>query len=238
MVSRLIYCFKDEPVRLKKIFLSTLVQLLLILLFKITAVWTALLIAILLLNIFTYYSERIIKNINSARLVSFFLWFLIFGFFTSSYMGLEFNNVLIMRLLKLKNYFMFLSGIEQINWLKANVIIMALLVLLNEANIFIRYFFELFSLAPKSSSNDNENEVDSAEYNAGRIIGMLERILIFSFMLAGQYAAIGFIIAAKGFTRFKELDDRKFAEYVLIGTFLSALTAIVITLLVGNTALY
>ena len=34
------------------------------------------------------------------------------------------------------------------------------------------------------------------------------------------------MLAAKGFTRFKELDDRDFAEYVLIGTLLSSSLAI------------
>ena len=63
---------------------------------------------------------------------------------------------------------------------------------------------------------------------------MLERILIFLFLIENQYAAIGFILAAKGFTRFKELEDRHFAEYVLIGTSLSALSAIAVSLIVKS----
>ena len=39
-------------------------------------------------------------------------------------------------------------------------------------------------------------------------------------------------MAAKGLTRFKELENRGFAEYVLIGTLLSSSLAIVIGLLV------
>jgi hypothetical protein len=46
------------------------------------------------------------------------------------------------------------------------------------------------------------------------------------FILRGQYGAIGFVLAAKAFTRFKALDDRPFAEYVLIGTLLSACLAL------------
>ncbi|MFC1725854.1 hypothetical protein ACFL4T_09515 [candidate division KSB1 bacterium] len=67
---------------------------------------------------------------------------------------------------------------------------------------------------------------------AGVIIGMLERILILFFLLKGQYAAMGFIIAAKGFARYSKMDDRAFAEYVLIGTLLSATIAAMIALLI------
>ncbi|WP_319561159.1 hypothetical protein [Marispirochaeta sp.] len=55
----------------------------------------------------------------------------------------------------------------------------------------------------------------------GRIIGYLERAIILVLMLTDNIGAIGFVLAAKGFTRFKQLDDRDFAEYVLIGTLLS-----------------
>jgi hypothetical protein len=51
-------------------------------------------------------------------------------------------------------------------------------------------------------------------------------------VLAGQYTAIGFIVAAKAFARFKELEQRAFAEYVLVGTLLSVLLAVVSALLV------
>ncbi|MCB1318491.1 MAG: hypothetical protein KDK27_21140, partial [Leptospiraceae bacterium] len=53
------------------------------------------------------------------------------------------------------------------------------------------------------------------------------------FILSGAFEAAGFIMAAKGFARFKELDDRNFAEYVLIGTLLSAGFAILIGIFVA-----
>jgi hypothetical protein len=70
--------------------------------------------------------------------------------------------------------------------------------------------------------------LDQREYNAGRFIGMLERLLVYGFVLKGQHAAIGLILAAKGFARFKELDERDFAEYVLIGTLLSVTSAVLV----------
>ncbi len=47
-------------------------------------------------------------------------------------------------------------------------------------------------------------------------------------MLQGRYAAIGLMLAAKSFARFKETDDRDFAEYVLIGTLLSVTSAVAV----------
>jgi hypothetical protein len=51
-------------------------------------------------------------------------------------------------------------------------------------------------------------------------------------VLLGQYGAIGFVLAAKGLVRFKELENRDFAEYVLFGTLLSALISILVALII------
>jgi hypothetical protein len=55
----------------------------------------------------------------------------------------------------------------------------------------------------------------------GATIGVLERLLIVVFVLSGAVAAIGFVVAAKTLARFKQLDDRDFAEYYLLGTLAS-----------------
>ncbi len=60
----------------------------------------------------------------------------------------------------------------------------------------------------------------------GATIGALERLLIVAFMLTGAEAAVGFVIAAKTIARFKQLDDRGFAEYYLLGTLASVSVAI------------
>lgn len=77
-----------------------------------------------------------------------------------------------------------------------------------------------------------DEKVDQLEYNRGRLIGNLERILLFLFVLTGSYEALGFIIAAKGLIRAKEFNDRNFAEYFIIGSLSSALVAVVIGLIV------
>jgi hypothetical protein len=58
----------------------------------------------------------------------------------------------------------------------------------------------------------------------GRYIGWLERALVMLLLLINQPGGIGFLIAAKSILRFSEIkdsDERKIAEYIIIGTFLS-----------------
>lgn len=65
--------------------------------------------------------------------------------------------------------------------------------------------------------------------DAGRWIGMIERILILTFVLINQFTGIGFLIAAKSILRFSDIknpDDRKEAEYILLGTMVSFIVAI------------
>lgn len=83
---------------------------------------------------------------------------------------------------------------------------------------------------------------------AGRWIGILERILILTLVYTQQFAAIGILVAAKSILRVIDKPDRsnsdkgfiqpfssrKHTEYVLIGTFLSLsislLTGLIITM--------
>ncbi|HEV8489266.1 MAG TPA: DUF3307 domain-containing protein [Candidatus Limnocylindrales bacterium] len=60
----------------------------------------------------------------------------------------------------------------------------------------------------------------------GATIGVLERLLIVAFVLTGSTAAIGFVVAAKTLARFRQLDDRDFAEYYLLGTLASVAVAL------------
>jgi len=65
----------------------------------------------------------------------------------------------------------------------------------------------------------------------GATIGVLERLLIVTFILTANQAAVGFVIAAKTLARFKQLDDREFAEYYLLGTLASVSIAVATGLL-------
>ena len=69
--------------------------------------------------------------------------------------------------------------------------------------------------------------VDVEEYNRGRLIGNLERIVLTIVVAAGSYAALAFLVAAKGVVRADEFEkNRDFTEYFLIGSLASVLVAL------------
>ncbi|MEP7230822.1 MAG: DUF3307 domain-containing protein [Ginsengibacter sp.] len=69
--------------------------------------------------------------------------------------------------------------------------------------------------------------------NAGKWIGIAERLIILIFVTQGQYSAIGLLIAAKGIIRFNEKDRQEIkTEYLVIGTLLSIGIAIVTGLII------
>ena len=76
---------------------------------------------------------------------------------------------------------------------------------------------------------------------AGKYIGVLERVLVLIFVLLQQYGAIGFLVAAKSIMRFSEKSETKLrekTEYILIGTLLSfaiaLISGLVVKLLTGS----
>lgn len=79
---------------------------------------------------------------------------------------------------------------------------------------------ELMATWSKALKDSNEESLN----NAGKYIGMLERLFVFIFVVTGNWEGIGFLLAAKSVFRFgdlKESKDRKLTEYILIGTLLS-----------------
>ena len=70
--------------------------------------------------------------------------------------------------------------------------------------------------------------------NAGKTIGYLERLIVLIFLMYQQFGAIAFVLTAKSVARFKDIEkDQRLAEYYLIGTLMSVVSAIVIALLLG-----
>ncbi|MFT4830968.1 MAG: hypothetical protein ACI815_000607 [Psychroserpens sp.] len=60
--------------------------------------------------------------------------------------------------------------------------------------------------------------------NAGKYIGIIERLFVLLFIIMGRWEVIGLLITAKSVFRFndlKESNNRKLTEYILIGTLLS-----------------
>lgn len=81
-------------------------------------------------------------------------------------------------------------------------------------------------LAPLSEQLNSTDESDATGglVNGGKYIGWLERALVFLLVSVGAPAGVGFLITAKSILRIGEVKDgadRKLAEYIIIGTFLS-----------------
>jgi hypothetical protein len=67
--------------------------------------------------------------------------------------------------------------------------------------------------------------------NAGKWIGIIERIIILTLVFNHQYAAMGLLITAKSLLRFSEANRAEIkTEYLLIGTLISITLAIIIGL--------
>ena len=85
---------------------------------------------------------------------------------------------------------------------------------------------------PMTGSGSKDRAIAAAALpRIGATIGVLERLLIVTLILTGAEAAIGLVIAAKTLARFRQLDDRPFAEYYLLGTLASVSVALMSGLL-------
>jgi len=120
--------------------------------------------------------------------------------------------------------------------LRTLAIASSLLLCLKPANIIIKNILDIFHIEapgePFHHTGREPLEEDSRGLpNAGKLIGITERLLAFILVLFGQYGAVGLIIAAKSILRFR---NTKQSEYVLVGTLLSFGMAIFLALLVSQ----
>lgn len=97
------------------------------------------------------------------------------------------------------------------------------LIILSPSAVFIRMMLERLT-----ANFSSEGSLPLA----GQSIGMIERVLMLSFILLDQFAGLGFLLAAKSVFRFGDLSaskDKKLTEYVMLGTLLS----VSVTLFIG-----
>ena len=97
-------------------------------------------------------------------------------------------------------------------------------IILDPASVLIRKLF--ISISPKTYS-----KAYSEELKAGNIIGKLERTIIAILLLNNQFGLIGFVLTAKSIARFKQMEDKNFAEKYLIGTLTSFLIVLITVLI-------
>jgi hypothetical protein len=100
----------------------------------------------------------------------------------------------------------------------------AFLVATRGGTHFVRGLLDRLRIGDRPD-RDSHLLIDPPTFAAGRVIGELERALLLLFALDGNYAAAGFLVAAKGFIRAREAAAPGFAEYVVVGTLASFLFA-------------
>jgi hypothetical protein len=85
------------------------------------------------------------------------------------------------------------------------------------------YLVEMLLPMKKIVNQDNNNNRinNISEINYGAFIGCLERITIVLLGLLNLWSSIALVITAKSIARFKQLEDKDFAQKYLIGTLLS-----------------
>lgn len=105
-------------------------------------------------------------------------------------------------------------------WLAA---IVAVLICWKPANIFIKLMLKYYSV--------NMPAENASGFNAGALIGTVERWLILVFVCLQRYDALGLLIAAKSIIRFGDKETAK-TEYVLAGTLLSIFIAVLAGIMV------
>lgn len=108
------------------------------------------------------------------------------------------------------------------------VFIVCLVSITKPCSVIVKMFISSFNFEKKS-----DKDKDSLD-TAGMWIGILERILVFIFIIGGWWSAIGFLFAAKSVFRFGDLskeNQRVKTEYVLLGSLMSFLLVIMIGLI-------
>jgi hypothetical protein len=139
-------------------------------------------------------------------------------------MDVSFNRVAAKLFRELTNNNVFGYLLLSENNYKLPIVLAGLLSVLTDANNIVRFFIR--KLGKDLPEMQNEGYI-----KAGRVIGILERLLFFFFAFKGEYSAIGFVLAAKGIIRIKEIEGH--SEYLLIGTGISLIYSIFIARLVG-----
>jgi hypothetical protein len=98
----------------------------------------------------------------------------------------------------------------------------AVILLLPVGNSVVRGLLQAARLSFVAKS------AQSNSAQAGRIIGILERILMTVGILFDRWEILAAVIALKSVARFREMDEKDFAEYFLVGLLGSMLWTILI----------
>lgn len=129
----------------------------------------------------------------------------------------------------ISTYYIFTKKTLDLNTIftEQNIILITCLVFLTRpVSIIMKTIFTKWNISKLTENNESLKD-------AGEYIGILERLLVFIFIIVNHWEAVGFLITAKSVFRFgdlKESKHRKLTEYILIGTLISFGIAIAVGL--------
>jgi hypothetical protein len=121
----------------------------------------------------------------------------------------------------------FLSTIGRENWSMVLLIVAAYSFVVDGGTIVVRGVLAKFpALYAGVTTKLNRQSGSENEENVGEWIGILERIVALTLVLTGSFTALAFVLTAKSIARFKELEDKQFSEYYILGTSASLIVAL------------
>lgn len=123
---------------------------------------------------------------------------------------------------------------EFINEPEIWLVLIAVVLVTQVTAVLIRILLSPYQQYKKVQEHSVQITGEKVLFNAGKYIGILERLFILGFVIANFWEGIGFLLAAKSIFRFGDLNnakERHLTEYVLIGTFLSFGCAILVGLI-------
>lgn len=130
----------------------------------------------------------------------------------------------------LTTYYIYTKTVLDVNSMFSaqNLLLITCLVFLTQpVSIIMKTIFSKWNISKLTESNGSLKD-------AGMYIGILERLLVFVFIITNHWEAVGFLITAKSVFRFGDLREskqRKLTEYILIGTLISFGIAITVGLI-------
>ena len=107
---------------------------------------------------------------------------------------------------------------------KGAVYLMGIIWSIWGGTLFVRTVLDPFARA--------ESTVNEEELRRGRMIGNMERLLIYLLALLNVWSLASVTVAVKAIARFKKLEEQEFAEYFLMGTLSSLLFAVITVIVV------
>ncbi|MDO7170634.1 DUF3307 domain-containing protein [Mariniflexile sp. AS56] len=134
-------------------------------------------------------------------------------------------------------YYLFTENAFNLSFLVTeNSLLLAacLLFLTIPTSIIMKTIFFKWNISELTKNNQSLED-------AGKYIGILERVLVFIFIIVGHWEAVGFLITAKSVFRFgdlKESKHRQLTEYILIGTLISFGIAIITGIIYSTITLH